>query len=84
MIKIPPLNPKLKRQLKKYSLEAKFKKQIKLLAQNPRHPSLNLELLEPKQHGIYSFRADRKFRALAIFRPDKNSIEVIAITKHYQ
>lgn len=52
-------------------------------SQNPIHPSLNVELLEPRQHSVYSFRIDRKYRALFIYRPDQNGIEVIAIARHY-
>lgn len=83
MAKILPLNPKVLKSLQKYRLEGKFEKQIKLLSENPKHPSLRLELLEPKQHGIYSFRVDRKFRSLFIFRPDISSIEILNITVHY-
>jgi len=80
---ILPLKPKLKAKVKKYCLERKFQKKLKLLAENPRHPALHLELLEPRQYGIYSFRIDRKFRALFIFRPDKSAIEILNITVHY-
>jgi len=81
--KILPLNSKVNKLLQKHSLENKFNKQIKLLAENPNHPSLRLELLEPKKYGVYSFRIDRKFRALFIFRLDKKAIEVLTITVHY-
>lgn len=81
--KILPINPKISKLVKKYSLEEKIEKQLKLLSENPRHPSLHLELLQPKQIGIYSFRIGNKFRALFIFRPDKNSIEILNITVHY-
>lgn len=83
-MEILPLNPKIGKVIKKHSLEVKFNKQAKLLNNNPKHPSLNLELLEPKQHGIYSFRIDRKFRAIFVFRPDLKAIEIIAITVHYR
>lgn len=83
MIKILPLNPKALKQLQRYHLKSKFEKQIKLLLDNPKHPSLHLELLEPKQHGIYSFRIDRKFRALFLFRKDITAIEILSITVHY-
>lgn len=83
MPKILPVSVKVDKLIKKHGLERKFEKQISLLSENPRHPSLNLELLEPKRLGIYSFRIDRKFRALIIFRPDKESLEIINITVHY-
>jgi len=84
MLTAQPLNQKILKLLKKHSLQVKFNKQLKLLLINPKHPSLNVELLEPKQYGIYSFRIDRKFRALFIFRPDKKAIEIFTITVHYR
>lgn len=75
---------KIQRKLRKHNLVRKFKKQITLFKENPRHPSLNTELLEPRDAGIYSFRIDRKFRALFIFRDDKKAIEILNITLHYQ
>lgn len=84
MITILPVNKKVDNQLNKYSIHKKFKKQLKLLSENPKHPSLHTELLEPKRYGVHSFRIDRKFRALFIYRPDKKAIEIIAITVHYK
>ena len=83
MINILPVNQLVSKRLKKYSLYKKFAKQLKLLSQNQKHPSLHTELLEPKQHGIYSFRIDRKYRALFIYRPDKQAVEILNITVHY-
>lgn len=83
MPNILPLTPKLEIKLIKYNLIRKYNKQISLLTENPRHPSLNIELLEPKERGIYSFRIDLKFRALFFFNPIKNAIQIIAITVHY-
>jgi len=71
------------RKLKKYSLVKKYGKQIKLLGNNIYHPSLKVELLEPKKLGIYSFRIDRKFRALFIFQRRGEVIEVLNVTVHY-
>ena len=84
MYNILRLNNELLKKLKKYSLQKKFEKQLALFSKNQRHPSLHLELLEPKKHGIYSFRIDRKFRALLIFRTEISSIEILNITLHYQ
>ena len=84
MIEILPLNNKLNTKVKVLGLEKKLKKQLSLFSENPHHLSLNTELLEPKEYGIYSFRIDRKYRALFIFREDKNSIEILNITSHYQ
>lgn len=83
MFKILPLRNGLVGKLKKYSLMEKFEKQIQYLAQNPKYPSLNLELLEPRSRRIYSIRIDRQYRALLRFLPDRESIEIIAITNHY-
>ena len=71
------------RKLKKYCLVKKYEKQIKLLENNIYHPSLKVELLEPKKLGIYSFRIDRKFRALFIFQKRGGAIEVLNVTVHY-
>ncbi len=84
MPEIQVINPRISKLLVKFSLQNKFNKQIRLLSQNPNHPSLRIELLKPKKYGIYSFRIDRKFRALFIFRKDKNTIEILNITLHYQ
>ena len=82
-MKILPLSKLIGKKIKKYNLQVKFSKQLKLLSLNPKHPSLNVELLEPKEFGIYSFRIDRKFRGLFIFREDKKALEIINITVHY-
>ena len=82
-MKILPLSKLIEKKIKKYNLQVKFSKQLKLLCLNPKHPSLNVELLEPKEFGIYSFRIDRKFRGLFIFREDKKALEIINITVRY-
>jgi len=78
-----PFSQKLLSKIKHHQLEKKLAKQCFLLVSNPLHPSLNLELLEPKNRGIYSFRIDQKFRALCVFNSTKNIIEVFAVTNHY-
>jgi len=58
--------------------------EVKVLFENdPAHPSLNTELLEPKHRLIYSFRIDKKYRALFICLPE-DKIEVVSVTKHYR
>ena len=84
MFNILPIKLKIKKIVKKHQLENKTSKQLKLLAQNPKHPSLNLELLEPKKYGIYSIRIDKKYRALLFFHPNCKTIEILTITLHYQ
>ncbi len=69
--------------IKKHGLSKKWEKSTKLFEDNPSHPSLNTELLEPKHRLIYSFRIDRKYRALFISLP-KDKIEIVTVTKHYR
>ena len=68
--------------LKNHNLIKKYQKAKQLFETDPFYPSLNTELLEPKDRLIYSFRLDRKYRAIFIY-VDKNSIEIIALTNHY-
>lgn len=83
MVIILPVSSRILEKIQRHSLRKKFEKQLVLLSQNPKHPSLHVELLELKQHGIYSFRIDRKYRALFFFRPDRQGIEILAVTVHY-
>jgi len=76
------LRSDLKKYLQKRNLEAKFQKQLKLFEQNPKYPSLNTEILEPKHLKIYSFRIDKKYRA--IFVITNGQIEVVDINDHYE
>jgi len=50
---------------------------------SPFYPSLETDLLEPRQMKIWSFRLDRKYRVIFIFR-NKETIEIIDINNHYQ
>ena len=84
MFEVLPLRKDLETKLKRYGLKRKFEKQITYLRLNPKHPSLNLELLEPKNRKLYSIRIDRQYRALLKFLPDKKTIEIILITNHYR
>jgi len=83
-MKVKVIDVEISDYLKKRGLAKKFEKQLKILEINPRHPSLNVELLEPKKRGIYSFRVDRKYRALFIYRDDVESIEILLATDHYR
>lgn len=84
MIEILPLGIKLLKKVQKFGLGNKLKKQLNLFSKNSHHPSLNTELLEPKEYCIYSFRIDRKYRVIFIYRDDRKSVEIINITSHYQ
>jgi len=77
------LHPEIKKYLQNKSLDKKFKKQKKLLEGNLFHPSLDTELLEPRKMRIWSFRIDRKYRAIFVFRK-KDTIEIIDVNNHYQ
>jgi len=82
-MKIKSLRDDLNDYLKKHNLEKKYKKAKNLFEQDPFYPSLNTELLEPKDRLIYSFRLDKKYRAIFIYI-DVNIIEIIAFTNHYK
>jgi len=81
-MKIKPLKNEITKYLKIHQLEKKFQKAKKLMEQDINHPSLNVELLEPKQLKIYSFRLDKKYRA--IFIVTDGEIEIVTVTNHYQ
>lgn len=78
---IKPLRRDLKKFLERHNLSKKWRKTKQLFEENIRHPSLNVELLEPRWRGIYSFRLDKKYRALFFIADGK--AEVFQITKHY-
>ena len=79
---IVDLREDLEKYILKHGLSKKWERVKTLFENDPSHPSLKTELLEPKHRLIYSFRIDRKYRALFICLPN-NKIEMIAITKHY-
>ena len=81
-MQLQKLDKRFQKYLKSRNLEKKFEKQTVLLLKNFKHPSLNTELLEPKVLGLYSFRIDRKYRA--IFALHREEITIIDINDHYQ
>ena len=82
-MRILPLAPEVERYLAERGLTKKFEKQKRLFEQNPRHPSLNTELLEPRQYKIYSFRIDKRYRAHFWLRSPE-TIEILTVTDHYK
>lgn len=80
-MQIKPLRADLKKVLKKKQLEKKFLKQKSLFENDSKHPSLNVEKLKPKDLNIYSFRVDRKWRAIFIIVGSE--AEIIDINPHY-
>ena len=49
------------------AIKKKAEKQERLFRDNPFHPSLHTEKLEPKGKQIWSFRIDRSYRVLFRF-----------------
>lgn len=82
-MRVEPLRPKLRKYLTIRRLVRKFEKQISLFISNPKHPSLNTELLEPKEYKVYSFRIDRKYRVIFLFKTTE-TIEIVDINDHYK
>lgn len=72
----------MEKHLDQYGLRRKWEKAKLLFITDIRHPSLHTELLEPRWRGIYSFRLDKKNRAL--FFITEGQAEVFKITKHYK
>lgn len=79
---IKPLRPDIEETIDTYHLRRKWVKAQQLFEANIRHPSLHTELLEPHWRGIYSFRLDRKYRAL--FFIAEGQAEVFKLTNHYK
>ena len=82
-MEVLPLHKEVTEYLRNHQLGRKFSKQIQLVKENIFHPSLNLELLEPRHLHLYSLRIDRKYRAIFIFL-QADQIEVIEVNNHYQ
>ena len=82
-MRVKNLSPKLVNYLTKHNLIRKFNKQLSLLEENPNHPSLNTEKLSPKTAGLYSFRIDRKYRAIYHMLLSGEA-QIVDINDHYQ
>ena len=80
---VKQLRPDLARYLQKHNIAKQYLKQAKIFEDNPCHLSLNTEILEPRHLKIYSFRNDRKYRAIFIMS-SHNEVEIIDINLHYQ
>lgn len=80
---ILPLHPDVESYLRERGLQKKFKKQSALFKEDPFHPSLETELLEPRHMRFWSFRVDKKYRAIFIFR-DGSTVEVLDVNNHYR
>ncbi len=82
-MKILPIHRDIIEYVRSRNLEKKFVKQVKFLENNVRHPSLEVELLEPRHLKFYSFRIDKQYRAVFIFRGGE-TIEIIDANNHYR
>lgn len=83
MPSVVDLRDDIDKYLRKHRLSKKWEKAKKLFENDPSHPSLNTELLEPKHRLVYSFRLDKKYRAIFICMPE-DKVEIITVTKHYR
>jgi Txe/YoeB family toxin of Txe-Axe toxin-antitoxin module len=81
-MQIKSVKDEISKYLKKHQLEKKFLKAKELFEQDINHPSLNVELLEPKYLKVYSFRIDKKYRAIFVVVGDE--VEIITVTNHYK
>lgn len=82
-MRVKRLKNYLTKYLQKRNLTRKFEKQLRFFVDNPSHPSLNLEILEPRGEGLYSFRIDKKYRAIFVFITSEE-IEIVDINPHYE
>ena len=80
---ICPLRKDLQKILQKYDIENKFIKQKRLFESDSFYPSLHTEKLQPTHLNIYSFRIDKKYRAIFIVTKNRDE-EIIDINSHYQ
>ncbi len=81
-MELKPLRDDLEEYINSHGLENKWVKAKRLFENNLRHSSLNTEILKPQWRGIYSFRLDKKYRALFFITGGK--AEIFAITNHYK
>lgn len=68
-------------QLLPVSIQKKAEKQEKLFRENPFHPSLHTEKLEPKGKQVWSFRIDRSYRVLFRFT-DHQKVIFLTVGPH--
>lgn len=80
---ILPVHHEIIEYLKIHRLEKKFYKQLEFLKSNLRHPGLNVELLESRHLKFYSFRIDRRYRAIFIFHKF-GLVEILDVNDHYR
>jgi plasmid maintenance system killer protein len=80
-MEIKIVTPKIRTFLRARNLGEKWEKARALFEKDIRHPSLHTKLMEPKDEMIYSFRVDKKYRALFVI---KNGVALVfRVTNHY-
>jgi plasmid maintenance system killer protein len=82
-MRVNPLRKDLQKYLARHNLGNKFTKQLNLLLIDSAYPSLNTERIGTKHLEIYSFRIDRKYRAIFFYTQD-GAIEIVDINNHYK
>lgn len=82
-MKTLPLHPEILQYLDSHNIKRILNKKLEIFLNNPFHPSLKTERLEPRAMKIWSFRINSKYRAIFIFL-DHESVEIIDINNHYK
>ncbi len=62
-------------------IRKRIQRQEDLFQENPFHPSLHTEKLEPKKDQVWSIRVDRRYRILFQFQ-DSNTVIFVAVGPH--
>ena len=63
------------------SIQKRAEKQEAIFQENPFHPSLHTEKLEPKGRQVWSFRIDKKYRIIFRFLSGKQVL-LLAVGPH--
>ena len=63
------------------ALKGKAKKQERMFRENPHHPSLNTEKIEPKGKELWTIRVDKKYRILFRFI-DNQTVKFLSVGPH--
>jgi mRNA-degrading endonuclease RelE of RelBE toxin-antitoxin system len=65
------------------AIRKKAQKQEKIFCQNPFHPSLHIEKLEPKGRQLWSIRVDRAYRIVFRFLDSQKVIFLVVGHHHW-
>ncbi|OGZ08060.1 MAG: hypothetical protein A3D65_04635 [Candidatus Lloydbacteria bacterium RIFCSPHIGHO2_02_FULL_50_13] len=78
-----PVHPEILEYVTRRRLLRTFQKQCLIFIADSDRPGLHTEMLEPKHLKIHSFRVNKKYRAIFIYRgPDV--VEILDVNNHYQ